>query len=67
MGSAHVSSNLILVEKLFASANFSFSKVKSLLPVRLELTAFRLWDWRAAYCATEAWAMPTEYQFFLAF
>ena len=22
--------------------------------VRLELTAFRLWDWRAAYCATEA-------------
>ena len=23
-------------------------------PVRLELTAFRLWDWRAAYCATEA-------------
>jgi hypothetical protein len=28
---------------------------KSLLPVRLEFTAFRLWDWRAAYCATEAW------------
>ncbi len=23
--------------------------------MRLELTAFRLWDWRAAYCATEAW------------
>ena len=22
--------------------------------MRLELTAFRLWDWRAAYCATEA-------------
>ena len=27
---------------------------KDLPPVRLELTAFRLWDWRAAYCATEA-------------
>ena len=27
---------------------------KKLPPVRLELTAFRLWDWRAAYCATEA-------------
>ena len=26
----------------------------ALPPVRLELTAFRLWDWRAAYCATEA-------------
>ena len=27
-----------------------------LLPrVRLELTTFRLWDWRAAYCANEAW------------
>ena len=30
-------------------------KNKSLPRVRLELTAFRLWDWRAAYCATEAW------------
>ncbi len=28
---------------------------KVLPRVRLELTAFRLWDWRAAYCATEAW------------
>ena len=29
--------------------------LKNILPpVRLELTAFRLWDWRAAYCATEA-------------
>ncbi len=27
---------------------------KFMPPVRLELTAFRLWDWRAAYCATEA-------------
>ena len=27
---------------------------KIMPPVRLELTAFRLWDWRAAYCATEA-------------
>ena len=26
--------------------------------VRLELTAFRLWDWRAAYCATEAGWKP---------
>ena len=25
-----------------------------MLLVRLELTTFRLWDWRAAYCATEA-------------
>ena len=23
--------------------------------MRLELTAFRLWDWCAVYCATEAW------------
>ena len=29
--------------------------LKVLPPVRLELTAFRLWDWRAAYCANEAW------------
>ena len=30
-------------------------KAKIFMPrVRLELTAFRLWDWRAAYCATEA-------------
>ena len=30
--------------------------LKNILPpVRLELTAFRLWDWRAAYCATEAY------------
>ena len=33
---------------------FSFLMKKILPPVRLELTAFRLWDWRAAYCATEA-------------
>ena len=32
----------------------SLTRTKSLPPVRLELTAFRLWDWRAAYCATEA-------------
>ena len=31
---------------------------KCMPPVRLELTAFRLWDWRAAYCATEAVAGP---------
>ena len=29
-------------------------------PVRLELTAFRLWDWRAAYCATEAWYLKRQ-------
>ena len=30
-------------------------KYENIMPrVRLELTAFRLWDWRAAYCATEA-------------
>ena len=27
---------------------------KNLPRVRIELTAFRLWDWRAAYCATKA-------------
>ena len=26
-------------------------------PVRIELTTFRLWDWRAAYCAKEATAV----------
>ena len=32
-------------------------KQKKLMPrVRLELTTFRLWDWRAAYCANEAWS-----------
>ena len=30
------------------------SCVKPLPRVRLELTTFRLWDWRAAYCANEA-------------
>ena len=35
--------------------------IKNDLPrVRLELTAFRLWDWRAAYCATEAWVEAGE-------
>ncbi len=30
-------------------------KIKLNLPrVRIELTTFRLWDWRAAYCANEA-------------
>ena len=30
-------------------------KLKKKLPrVRIELTTFRLWDWRAAYCANEA-------------
>ena len=30
--------------------------------MRLELTAFRLWDWRAAYCATEArWATHKKF------
>ena len=27
---------------------------KTVPPVRIELTTFRLWDWRAAYCAKEA-------------
>ena len=27
---------------------------KKVPPVRIELTTFRLWDWRAAYCAKEA-------------
>lgn len=31
---------------------------KGMPRVRLELTAFRLWDWRAAYCATEAGEGP---------
>ena len=29
-------------------------KKKKMPPVRIELTTFRLWDWRAAYCAKEA-------------
>ena len=37
---------------------------KQLPPVRLELTAFRLWDWRAAYCATEACAPARHIAFF---
>ena len=28
--------------------------LSKLPPVRIELTTFRLWDWRAAYCAKEA-------------
>ncbi len=32
------------------------NNMKKVMPrVRIELTAFRLWDWRAAYCATKAW------------
>ena len=41
--------------KLIAKSSITFRCHKKWLPrVRLELTAFRLWDWRAAYCATEA-------------
>lgn len=29
-----------------------------LAPVRLEITTFRLYDWRCAYCATEVWYWP---------
>ena len=37
------------------SAIVCFPSCVKLLPrVRLELTTFRLWDWRAAYCANEA-------------
>ena len=39
-------------------------------PVRIELTTFRLWDWRAAYCAKEACPMKSKllsYTFSLAF
>ena len=48
----------IFLLKLFSAFEFNYyllKKSKDLPPVRLELTAFRLWDWRAAYCATEAW------------
>ena len=38
-------------EKLMGS---KMKKKNDLPRVRLELTAFRLWDWRAANCATEA-------------
>ncbi len=34
---------------------FCHLTLKHMPRVRLELTAFRLWDWRAAYCANEAW------------
>ena len=38
----------------FNTYYFQYWKKKIMPRVRLELTAFRLWDWRAAYCATEA-------------
>ena len=41
------------IQQFFYCLNFTPRK-KILPRVRLELTAFRLWDWRAAYCATEA-------------
>ena len=43
-----------LLTKLFFQNTTRRWKSVCLPPVRLELTAFRLWDWRAAYCATEA-------------
>ena len=34
---------------------FQYQEIGKILPrVRIELTTFRLWDWRAAYCAIEA-------------
>ena len=34
---------------------FQYQEIEKILPrVRIELTTFRLWDWRAAYCAIEA-------------
>ena len=34
---------------------FSDKNILAEMPsVRIELTTFRLWDWRAAYCANEA-------------
>ncbi len=30
---------------------------KKMPPVRIELTTFRLWDWRATYCAKEAFTL----------
>ena len=41
---------------------------KCLPRVRIELTTFRLWDWRAAYCANKAtWIWTPHSCFFLAF
>ena len=43
------------VSKTFSRVSTWMGDRQNILPpVRLELTAFRLWDWRAAYCATEA-------------
>ena len=36
-------------------------------PVRIELTTFRLWDWRAAYCAKEASAGLTHVRGYLSY
>ena len=43
-----------LKKSKFCACEFFLSNKRFMPPVRLELTAFRLWDWRAAYCATEA-------------
>ena len=37
--------------------SFFYPYVKTLPCVRIELTTFRLWDWRAAYCANKATCM----------
>ena len=48
-------SNIISTAGFLEASFLSSWKEKKILPrVRLELTAFRLWDWRAANCATEA-------------
>ena len=44
-----------MVVDLYQGKRWAGKKKKKLVPpVRLELTTFRLWDWRAADCAKEA-------------
>ena len=45
---------------MYSKINSALDKWKKLPRVRIELTAFRLWDWRAAYCATKAWWTETK-------
>ena len=44
--------NIALAAVVYKTAS---SKEKTLPCVRIELTTFRLWDWRAAYCDNKAW------------
>ena len=47
--------NILTNNKTSSSGPHGFCQLAKLMPrVRIELTTFRIWDWRAAYCAIEA-------------